>query len=73
MGDGFGIHEVHYEGSKIVWINDTQSLYGNDLGELRRELNNRKKALDCPILDYSKYFKLRRIKGEKVWCFVEKK
>ena len=73
MGDGFGIHEVHYEGKKIVWINDTQSLYGNDHGELRRELNNRKKAFQSPVLDYSKYFKLRKIKGEKVWCFVEKK
>ena len=73
MGDGFGIHEVHYKGKKIVWIDDTQSLYGNDHGELRRELNNRKMAFQSPVLDYSKYFKLRKIKGEKVWCFIEKK
>lgn len=73
MGDGFGIHEVHYEGKKIVYIHDTQSLVGNDIAELGRELNNRKKAFQSPVLDYSKYFKLRKIKGEKVWCFVEKK
>ena len=47
---GFGIHETHYKGKRIIWVDgNPQSIVGWTPQELRAELRNRAAALKADI------------------------
>lgn len=53
---GFGIHETHYKGKRIIWVEDRpQSIVGWTAKELRAEVRNRALALKAPVLKWSRY------------------
>ena len=52
-GASYGIHEVYYtqDGSIRCWSESPMNPYGEDLGELRDDLERMSRAFDRPILE----------------------